>query len=40
MTEKNQAPLIRVLSFWRNSFDDIIGNDPKELTAAVSARSE
>jgi hypothetical protein len=32
------APLVRVLSFWHNSFDDIIGKDPKELTAAVTAQ--
>jgi hypothetical protein len=32
------APLALVQSFWHNSFDDIIGNDPKELTAAVTAQ--
>ena len=26
-----------VLSLWHNSFDDIIGKDPKELTGAVTA---
>lgn len=36
-TATTQAPLLRVLSFWHNSFDDIIGKDPKELTAAVTA---
>ena len=25
-------------TFWHNSFDDIIGNDPEELTAAVAAQ--
>lgn len=33
----NQVPSMRVLSFWHNSFDDIIGNSPDELTAAISA---
>jgi hypothetical protein len=37
MTANIQAPLVRVLSFWHNSFDDIIGNNPAELTAAVTA---
>lgn len=32
------VPLLRVHSFWHNSFDDIIGSDPKELTAAVAAQ--
>jgi hypothetical protein len=31
-----QAPMIRVASLWHNSFDDVIGNDPQELTASVS----
>lgn len=31
------APLVRVLSFWHNSFDDIIDKDPAELTASVTA---
>jgi hypothetical protein len=26
--------LVQVLSFWHNSFDDLIGNKPEELTAA------
>jgi len=34
----NQAPLVRVLSFWHNSFDEVIGNDPAELTACVSGQ--
>ena len=29
--------MLRVQRFWHNSFDDIIGNTPGELTAAVSA---
>jgi hypothetical protein len=33
----NQVPSMRILSFWHNSFDDIIGNSPDELTAAVAA---
>jgi hypothetical protein len=32
------APLVRVASLWHNSFDDIIGKDPKELTAAMTAQ--
>ncbi len=36
-TQGGTAPLLRVLSFWHNSFDDVIGNDPKELTASVAA---
>jgi len=31
------VPSMRVSSFWHNSFDDIIGNTPAELTAAVTA---
>jgi hypothetical protein len=38
MVASKQAPLLRVFSFWHNSFDDIIGNTPKELTAAVTAQ--
>ena len=29
---------LRAFSFWRNSFDEIIGKDPGELKAAVSAQ--
>ena len=32
------APLVMVQSFWHNSFDEIIGKDPKELTAAIEAQ--
>jgi hypothetical protein len=32
------APLVRIAGFWHNSFDDIIGKDPTELTAAVSSQ--
>src|SRR6185503_934242 len=32
------APLVRIAGFWHNSFDAIIGNDPKELTAAVGSQ--
>ena len=38
MTASAHAPLLRVLDFWHNSFDDIIGNNPEELTAAVAAQ--
>jgi beta-lactamase superfamily II metal-dependent hydrolase len=34
-----QQPLpVKIKSVWHNTFDDIIGNDPKELTAAVTAQ--
>jgi len=31
-------PCFRVLGFWHNSFDEIIGDDPKELTASIEAQ--
>ena len=34
---KKPLPL-RIKSVWHNTFDDIIGNNPKELTAAVTAQ--
>jgi hypothetical protein len=34
---KKPLPL-KVRSLWHNTFDDIIGNDPKELRAAVTGR--
>jgi len=37
MLASTQAPLLRVFSMWHNSFDDIIGKDPKELKGAVTA---
>lgn len=33
-----ESQLIQVLSFWHNSFDNIIGNSPKELTAAFTSQ--
>lgn len=34
-----QQPLpLRISGIWHNTFDDIIGNSPKELTAAVTAQ--
>lgn len=36
-TPQSQARLLRVLRFWHNTFDDIIGNTPAELTAAMSS---
>lgn len=33
-----QPPLARVLRFWHNSFDEVIGKDPAELTASVSGQ--
>ena len=34
---KQQLPF-KIKSVWHNTFDDIIGNNPKELTAAVTAQ--
>lgn len=34
---KQPLPL-KISSFWHNTFDDIIGNDPKELAGAVTAQ--
>ena len=35
----SQEPLpLKINGVWHNSFDDIIGNSPKELTAAVTAQ--
>src|ERR1044071_3717347 len=36
--QASQQPLpLKISGVWHNSFDDIIGNSPKELTAAVAA---
>jgi hypothetical protein len=32
------APFVRAMSLWHNSFDDIIGNDPAELTDSITAQ--
>jgi len=32
------VPFAQIASIWHNSFDDVIGNTPKELTAAVTAQ--
>ena len=37
-TQGGTAPLLRILGLWHNSFDDIIGQDPKELTSAFTAK--
>ena len=34
--EKKPLPL-KIRSFWHNSFDDIVGNNPEELLASVTA---
>ena len=35
----DRQPLpLKIKGIWHNTFDDIIGNDPKELTAAVTAQ--
>jgi len=36
--DPNKQPFVRVQSLWHNGFDDIIGKDPAELTAAVTAQ--
>jgi len=36
-TPENARP-VRVSTLWHNTFDDIIGNTPKELTAALTAQ--
>ena len=33
-----QPLALKINGIWHNTFDDIIGNDPKELTAAVTAQ--
>lgn len=38
MTTPHQPPLLRVLSFWHNSFDDVVNSDLGKLTAAVVAQ--
>lgn len=35
--DAQQPPQVKVRSFWHNTFDDIIGNNPKELLASVTA---
>lgn len=35
---EKKPQLVQVLSFWHNSFDNIIGNTPKELTAAFTSQ--
>jgi Metallo-beta-lactamase superfamily len=35
--DAKKPALVKIRSFWHNTFDDIIGNSPKELTAAVTA---
>jgi hypothetical protein len=32
------APLVRIKRLWHNSFDEVIGNDPKELTGSIEAQ--
>lgn len=38
LREASGVPLARVSSLWHNSFDEVIGNTPSELTAAVTAQ--
>ncbi|MGA7213023.1 MAG: hypothetical protein WBX20_02350 [Terrimicrobiaceae bacterium] len=36
--DERRPQMLRVLSLWHNSFDDIIGNKPEELTAAFRSQ--
>ena len=36
--DDRKPQLVQVLSFWHNSFDDIIDNKPEELTAAFRSQ--
>lgn len=38
LREATGVPFARVASFWHNSFDDVVGNVPEELTAALRAK--
>ena len=38
LREASGAPLVRIRRLWHNSFDEIIGKDPKELTGNVAAQ--
>ena len=37
LREASGVPFVHVRRMWHNSFDDLIGNDPKELTSSVAA---
>ena len=41
ITKKNEKKpgIVNVFNFWHNSFEDIIGSTPDELTAAVHSQS-
>ena len=38
LREASGAPFVRIRRLWHNSFDELIGNDPKELTSHVAAQ--
>ena len=38
LVEAQGAPPVRIKGVWHNTFDNIIGNNPEKLTAAVTAR--
>jgi len=38
LREATSAPFARISSLWHNSFDEVIGNTPSQLTAAVTAQ--
>jgi hypothetical protein len=38
LREAAGVPLVRISRLWHNSFDEVIGNDPEELTASVAAQ--
>lgn len=35
---QKQPPLLKIRSFWHNTFDDVVGKDPEELLSAVTAQ--
>lgn len=38
LREANGVPLVRIKRLWHNSFDEVIGKNPKELTQKVEAQ--
>jgi hypothetical protein len=38
LREEPGVPLVRIRRLWHNSFDEVIGNDPEELTSSLAAQ--
>ena len=38
LREEPGVPLVRIRRLWHNSFDEVIGNDPAELTSSLTAQ--